>query len=130
VQTGLGVSPTPVPPAPAIRLAVQFEGADKLLACLPVVIWAFILGIFMVHTKLLMQLLGHHIFVGVSGILTGGTGATVIEPLVTAAGAVIMGGPRTRFDTFFGVAQLVIAMNGLQDMPPTALVDVMIVWTP
>jgi len=36
-----------------------------------------------------------------------------------------MGGPRTRFDTFFGVAQMVIAMNGWQNVPPTAIVDVM-----
>jgi len=66
------------------------------------------------------------IFVGVSGILTGGTDATVIEPLVTAAGAVIMGGgPVSYFDTCFGVGQMVIAMNGWQDMPPTAIVEVM-----
>lgn len=88
---------------------VGFLSHDRVSACLAVLVWAMILGMFVVHPKLTMHRLGHRVFVGNGGVLTGGTDVTTTQPLVTVGDGVLMGQEPTVIEACFAAGLQVIA---------------------
>lgn len=92
---------------------------------MPVIIWAFILGIFVVHPKATIYQLGHGVHVGNGGILTGGTDVPTMQPLVTAGDTVLMGEQPTPFEACFGAGLQVISFFNLVEPDPSLAVTAM-----